>query len=134
MVADPTYQAKVHHDQGGDTVTVEAGGKIENVDSGAVTQATNKGTGVTLSNRAGVITLDNAELAAAAEVTFTVTNTVVQATDVITVNHTSAGTAGAYLVGVSLVAAGSFKITVANLSAGALSEAIVLTFLVHAVV
>lgn len=134
MAADPTYNAKVHHDQGGDTVTVEAAGKIEYVDRGTVTQATNKGTGVTLSNTTGAITLNNAALAAAAEVTFTVTNTVVKATDLVIVNHSSAGTAGAYLVGVSAVAAGSFKITVANLSAGSLSEAIVVSFLIIAAV
>lgn len=130
MAADPTYQAKVHHDQGGDTVTVETGGKIEHVDRGTVTQATNKSTGVALNKATGAITMNGAALAAAAEVTFTVVNTLVRATDLIVVNHASAGTAGAYLVGVAAVAAGSFKITVANVSAGSLSEAIVLSFLV----
>jgi len=46
------------------------------------------------------------------------------------VNHGSAGTAGAYWLCVSTVAAGSFKISVGNLSGGSLSEAIVLNFAV----
>ena len=72
--------------------------------------------------------MNNAALAAAAEVSFTVTNSEVSATDVVVVNHASAGTAGAYLVQANTLAAGSFAITVANLSAGSLSEAIVLNF------
>ena len=63
-----------------------------------------------------------------AEVTFTVTNDRVAATDVVVVNHGSGGTAGAYWLCVSTVAAGSFKISVGNLSGGALSQAIVLNF------
>ena len=43
-------------------------------------------------------------------------------------NHASGGTAGSYLVQANSLAAGSFKITVANVSAGSLSEAIVLNF------
>ena len=40
----------------------------------------------------------------------------------------SAGTAGAYLAHATNIAAGSFKITVANVPAGSLGEAIVLSF------
>ena len=94
----------------------------------SVTQATSKATGVTANTASGVITLNNAALAAAAEVAFTVTNSEISATDVVVVNHASAGTAGAYLVQANTLAAGSFAITVANLSAGSLSEAIVLNF------
>lgn len=97
---------------------------------GSVTQATNKGTGVTLNTVCGGIVMNNAELAAAAEVKFTVTNSVVAAEDVIVVCIRATGTSGAYLVSVSAVAAGSFDITLANLSAGALSEAVVLNFFV----
>ena len=50
------------------------------------------------------------------------------AEDVVVVNHGSAGTAGSYLVGVSEIAAGSFKVTVTNASAGNLTEAIVFNF------
>ena len=52
----------------------------------------------------------------------------VSATDVVVVNHGSAGTAGAYVVQANTLAAGSFKITVGNVSGGALGEAIVLNF------
>ena len=95
---------------------------------GTVTQATIKSTGVTLNTESGQITMNDAALAAAAEVSFTVTNDKIAATDVVVVNHGSAGTAGAYLLGVSTVAAGSFKVTVTNASAGSLSEAIVINF------
>lgn len=105
-------------------------GHVVMADGGTVTQATNKSTGVTLNTQSGQITMHNAELAAAAEVAFTVTNSKVSATDVVIVNHGSAGTAGSYLVGVSAIGAGSFGIVVANPTGGALSEAIVLNFVV----
>lgn len=97
---------------------------------GTVTQATSKTTGVTLNKLTGLITMDAAALAAAAEVVFTVTNSLVSATDCIVVNHASGGTAGSYAVGIAAVAAGSFSIVVSNWSAGSLSEAIVIRFLV----
>lgn len=97
---------------------------------GTVTQATSKSTGVTLSTPSGQITMSNAALNAGVEVTFTVTNTVIAAPDVVVANHSSGGTSGAYLVGVSAVAAGSFALTVSNASAANLSEAIVLSFVV----
>ena len=95
---------------------------------GTVTQATNKSTAVTLNAESGQITMNNAALAAAAEVSFTVNNDKVAATDAPYALHSSAGTAGSYLINVNSVAAGSFKIIVANVSAGSLSEAIVITF------
>ncbi len=97
---------------------------------GTVAQITSKATGVTLDTPCGTITMNNAALNAGIEVSFVVTNSRVAATDVIIVNHSSAGTAGAYLVGISAVGAGSFTITVSNATAGNLSEAIVLSFAV----
>jgi len=105
-----------------------AGKAIGYTTGGTVTQATSKATGVTLNTESGQITMNAAALADAAEVTFTVTNDRVAATDVVVVNHGSAGTAGAYWLCVSTVAAGSFKVSVGNLSGGSLSEAIVLNF------
>ena len=96
--------------------------------TGSVTQATNKGTAVTLNKVAGVVTMNNAALAAAAEVSFTITNSECTASDVVIVNHASAGTAGSYLVQANTIAAGSFKVTVSNVSGGSLSEAIVLNY------
>lgn len=95
---------------------------------GAITQQTNKTTGVTLNKLCGQITMNGAALAAAAEAKFTVTNNQIAATDVVIVNHASAGTSGAYAVVVTRIAAGAFDITVTNLSAGSLSEAIVINF------
>lgn len=97
---------------------------------GTVTQGDSKTTGVTLSKIAGEIVMHDAELADAAIATFTVTNTAVAATDVIVVNHASVGTAGNYHVWVSAVASGSFKVSVRNVSGGALSQAIKLNFAV----
>jgi len=105
-----------------------AGKLVGPAKGGTVTQATSKSTGVTLNAASGQITMHNASLADAAEVTFTVTNSEVSATDVVVVNHGSAGTAGAYVVQANTIAAGSFKISVGNVSGGALAEAIVLNF------
>ena len=107
---------------------IGAGSLIGPTDGGNVTQATNKSTGVTLNAESGQITMNNAALADAAEVSFTVTNSKIAATDVVVVNHGSAGTAGAYIVSANAIAAGSFAITVSNVSGGALSEAIVINF------
>lgn len=105
-------------------------GPLVTSDYGTVTQATNKATGVTLDKAAGAITMNNASLAAATEVSFTVTNSKVKATDVPVVAIASGGTAGAYSVNVDAVAAGSFQVSVSNLTAGALGEALVLNFVV----
>ena len=107
---------------------VTAGSLVGPTGGGTVTQATNKGTGVTLNTESGQITMNNAALADAAEVSFTVTNSKIAATDVVVACHGSAGTAGAYIVSANAIAAGSFAITVSNVSGGALSEAIVINF------
>lgn len=93
-----------------------------------VTQATSKSTAVTLDKTTGKITMHAASLTAAAEVSFTLTNARIKASDVVVVNHSSAGTAGAYAVHANLIADGSCKITVGNMSAGDLAEAIVLSY------
>lgn len=97
---------------------------------GAVTQLTSKSTGVTLSKMAGQITMNNAALGAGAEAAFTVTNTLVAAADVPLVCVGSGGTSSAYGVDVTAVGAGTFEITVSNLTAGSLSEAVVLNFVI----
>ena len=96
---------------------------------GTVTQATSKATGVTLSKSTGQITLDAAALAASTTVSFTLTNTVIEAGDILIMNHISAGTAGSYLLNAQS-AAGSASINVRNISLGSLSEAIVIAFAV----
>lgn len=94
---------------------------------GTVTQATSKATGVTLSKICGQITMNNAALAAATIVSFTFTNTLIEATDQIVISHISGGTGGAYTV-TAFPGAGSATIYVRNNTAGSLGEAIVLGF------
>ena len=96
---------------------------------GTVTQATSKATGVTLSKSTGQITLAGDALAASTTVSFTLTNTVIEAGDILIMNHISAGTAGSYLLNAQS-AAGSASINVRNISLGSLSEAIVIAFAV----
>ena len=95
---------------------------------GAVTQITSKATGVTLNKSAGQITMDAASLAATTNVTFTLTNSVLSAKDVLILNVSGAATAGAYNCWVSSMTAGSATITLRNISGGSLSEAVVLNF------
>jgi hypothetical protein len=96
---------------------------------GVVTQATSKATGVTLSKPTGQITLNNAALAADTTVSFTLTSTVIEANDILVMNHISGGTAGSYLLNAQS-AAGSASINVRNITGGSLSEAIVIAFAV----
>jgi hypothetical protein len=97
--------------------------------TGAITQATNKATGVTLDSPSGQITLNGAALAADTTVSFTLTNSSITANDVLILNHLSAGTAGSYLLNAQS-ADGSASINVRNITAGSLSEAIVIGFAV----
>lgn len=97
----------------------------------AVTQLTSISTGVTCSAYSGVITTVSQTVAAGAEAEFTVTNTNVAATDVVVAcikTHTSAGD---FIVGVSAVAAGSFKLRLTNLHAStAGNNVLVINFIV----
>lgn len=88
-----------------------------------------KATGVTLSKSCGSITMDAANLNTATTVSFTLTNTVIEAGDILVMNHLSGGTAGAYTLNAQC-AAGSASINVRNVTAGNLAEAIVLRFAV----
>jgi len=96
---------------------------------GTVTQLTDKSTAVTLSKSAGQITMNGAALAAATNVTFTLTNSLLSAKDVVIINVASANaTAGAYNAWISSMLAGSCTITLRNITAGSLSEAVVINF------
>ena len=98
-------------------------------EGGTVAQATSKATAVTLNKKCGQITMNAAALAAATTVTFVLTNSTIAATDLLVLNHVSGGTAGAYLLNAQ-AAAGSVSINVRNITAGSLSEAIVIGFAV----
>lgn len=95
---------------------------------GTVTQATSKATGVTLNKGTGQITMNAASLAANTAVSFVLSNSLIAATDVPRVVIGSGGTLGAYMVSVDAVAAGSCTISLRNMTAGALTEAVVLNF------
>jgi hypothetical protein len=96
---------------------------------GTFTQETSKSTGVTLNGASGRITLNAAALAADTTVSFTLTNTSITANDLLLLNHVSGGTAGAYTVN-GQAGAGTASINVRNVTAGSLSEAIVIGFAV----
>ena len=97
----------------------------------AVTQASSISTGVTCNAYSGVITTVSQTVAAGAEAEFTVTNANVAATDVVVAcikTHTSAGS---FIVDVTAVAAGSFKLHLTNLHASAAgNNVLVINFIV----
>lgn len=93
---------------------------------GTVTQGTSRTTGVTLSKRSGAITLFTAA-GTSAYTSFTVTNSLVSATDVIIVNQKSGS--NIYETFVTAVADGSFRITFSSVS-GTASDAPVFNFIV----
>jgi hypothetical protein len=96
---------------------------------GTVTQLTSKATGVTLNTITGQITLNAAALAADTAVAFVMTNSAIAANDLLVLNHISGGTAGAYTF-TPQSTTGSVTLTVRNVTAGSLSEAIVIAFAV----
>jgi len=98
-------------------------------EGGTVAQSSSKSTAVTLNKRCGQITMNGAALAAATTVTFTLTNSTIAATDLLVLNHDAGGTAGSYLLNAQ-AAAGSASINVRNVTAGSLSEALVIGFAV----
>jgi hypothetical protein len=97
---------------------------------GTVTQQTNKSTAVTLNKSAGQITMNGAALNATTNVTFTLNNSTISAKDVVVLSVAAGATAGAYNCWISSKATGSCTITVRNITAGNLSEAVVINFAV----
>ena len=101
---------------------------------GTVTQATSKSTAVTLNKSAGQITMNNASLGATTNVTFTLNNSYISSNDIVILNVSGGATAGAYNCWVSGLGAGTATITVRNITAGALAEAVVINFaLIHCI-
>jgi hypothetical protein len=102
---------------------------------GSVTQLTDKSTAVTLNKSAGRITMNNASLATVTNVSFTLNNSLISVNDILilTVSGGNA-TAATYNCFVNSLAAGSASITLRNISAGSLSEAIIINFaIIHCV-
>jgi hypothetical protein len=97
---------------------------------GTITQGAGaKTNSVTLNRPTGIIVTDNAALAAATAVTFNLSNSVIEATDIVVVSHISGGTLGSYNFAVA-PAAGNANIVIRNITAGSLSEALTLRFIV----
>ena len=97
---------------------------------GAVTQITSASTGVTLNTVCGQITTVALTTAAAAEERFTVTNSAVDANDVVALSTTYNG-AGTPMLSVQKMAAGAFDITITNVhAANAFDAVMVINFVV----
>lgn len=95
---------------------------------GTVTQATSKSTAVTLNKPTGQITMHNAALAAGAEVLFLFNNSLITTIDVVIMNISwGAIDPSNYTVRVA-PGAGVVRVNVKNVSAGSLSEAVVINF------
>lgn len=112
------------------TSTPSAGLGFATGAGGTGTQASSKSTttvAVPNPSSCGAITMNNAALNAGVVVSFTFTNSGIAATDVLVLNHISGGTVGAYHLNAQC-GAGSALITVTNISAGNLSEAIVIQY------
>ncbi|KKM96828.1 hypothetical protein LCGC14_1174090, partial [marine sediment metagenome] len=99
---------------------------------GAVTQATSKDTAFTLDTSTGVITMNASQLDAGTEVASVFTNSTINATSVVLAQHalSGAGNPEDYRVMVGAVAAGQCELVLANLSAGNLSDAVQINFVV----
>ena len=97
---------------------------------GMVTQASTKATAFTLNNMCGQITTAADSLTHATVVSAVWTNNKIAATDVVIINHKSGGTIGAYVFNVSCGAGTATLYITNNQTAGSLSEALVLSFVV----
>lgn len=118
----------------GGNVTVGGGGTLGYGagSGGTVTQATSKATAVTLNKPSGQITMHNAALASGASVTFTVNCTAVISADTINLTGVYATVDPSnYRIEKAYVATtNAFAVRVTNISAGSLSEALVIQFCV----
>lgn len=97
---------------------------------GTVTQSTSKSTAVMLNAKCGKITMNNASLADNTVVSFALNNTAIGENDLVLVNVNSSGiaTEGTYQAWSDVGLNNQAIICLKNISGGALSEAVVLTF------
>jgi hypothetical protein len=117
---------------GATALTVSSATGVIGFDTGAggtVTQATSKSTAVTLNKPTGRITMNNAALAASTTVEFTFNNSLITGGDVLVLMISgNAATAAAYNLGTRGVAGGSVVIGLRNITAGSLSEALEISY------
>ena len=118
-------------DSSGNVLVTGGGGLGYGTGSGGtVTQLTSKSTAVTLNKPTGQITMNGAALAANTAVTFTLNNSLLSANDMLVVTLSASGsgyTPIAYNVW-ALTSNGISSIYLKNISAGSLSEAVVISF------
>jgi hypothetical protein len=95
-----------------------------------VTQLTSKATAVIANAMFGRINTSNAALAGGAAVVFSVTNLTVSAADCVILSKRSGGTNGAYHISVNGIVDGLFDVSIRNLTAGSLSESLIINFAV----
>ena len=121
--------------RGADVVYVDSELGYTAAAQGTVTQATDKTTAVTLNKPAGRITMNGAALNAATNVSFTLNNSYISANDIIILTLSGGiATAGTYNCWVNTMSAGSCSITLRNISAGSLSEAVIINFaIIHCI-
>lgn len=94
---------------------------------GTVAQLTSKSTPVTLNKPSGYILTNNASLAAGATISFTVSNSIISAFDVVIANI-SGSTSANYSLSIGNGNNGLFTVNLKNISSGALAEALYITF------
>ena len=92
---------------------------------GTVTQSTSKSTAVTLNKPCGQITMNNAAMTAGASVTFNLNNSLLATSDGLVVCPVNIGN---YRVEVAAISSGVAQIRVTNITAGSLSEALIINF------
>lgn len=98
---------------------------------GTVVQATNKATSVTLNKLTGAITTSNAALAGNTVVSFQVVLSAMGSNDtIITTLKSGAATPGTYEIWASETGGGAFNMNIRNITAGPLSEALVINYVV----
>jgi hypothetical protein len=101
---------------------------------GAVTQTTSKAEPITLNKSAGTVTMNGATLNATTSVNFTLNNSTISAGDAVIVSIVGGtANAGTYTLWVTGLTTGAATLTLRNITAGNLSEAVVFNFvIVHA--
>lgn len=137
-----TYLPIAFHTSGGEKAKIDTNGNVLVTNAGGlgygtgaggtVTQATSKATGVTLNKPTGQITMNNALLLTNTTVAFALSNTLIAESDTLILNITNAsaggGTGGGNYNIWSTPYAGGTNIWLKNISAGSLSEALVVNF------
>jgi len=100
-------------------------------ETNSTAQTTNKSAAVTsVSNKKyGTLIMNNASLPAHTAVSFDFNNTSIAATDLVVLNHDSVGTLGNYALN-ARAEDGKVTISITNLTASALTDAVVLRFAV----